>query len=66
MGKLHKIRRAIKRDPSEWMYDNGTGNIARGAHLTWEGKWEPMWYWDDKPYRTFVRSVLKEMGYNVE
>lgn len=59
MGKLHKLRRAIKRDPDRWH----SYSKARGAYQAPCG-WRPS-YWFDKPYRAFVRHVLRSLGYDV-
>jgi hypothetical protein len=53
MGKLHTLRRAIKREPDKWRY--AFGNL--GAGRDWKtGQWYPSYF----GYKRFVRKVLAE------
>ena len=54
MGKLHKLRRTILRDPSKWEHYSSCG-----AHY-WKGEWRSCPW--GHPYRSFVRSVLNKAG----
>jgi hypothetical protein len=65
MGKLHKLRRAIEREPEKWM----SGNYARPASngYPYEGHWHPHWNTlNNERHRLFVRSVLRKLGYMVK
>lgn len=60
MGKLHTLRRQIERDLK------AGGGIAKtwqskycGAYV-YRGQWKP-WDWS-KPYRNFIRKVVREFG----
>ena len=75
MGKLHRLRRAIEANPEQWLirYDR-TGRIANVAGASFHRttptdatrRWHPRSAWDDQhPYRAFVRSVLRDLGYPV-
>lgn len=61
MGKLHTLRREVKRNPDEWCRQNRNGvYIARGARRTENGFKPATWrhrgnYYS---YRNFVRDVL--------
>ena len=54
MGKLHKLKRAILRNPSTWYNVDGAGKCG--------GEWEPQTWWGggSKSYGSFIRSVLKK------
>ena len=71
MGKLHTLKRAVERHPEKFMVDYRLahmGIIAEGAIFR-DGQWEPIVCDRERsrlfPYRKFVRSVLKQMGYDV-
>jgi hypothetical protein len=54
MGKLHKLRRAIEKNPDKW-------RMARAARIyKWKGAWvcEPIHYWGYS-YRAFVNKYVK-------
>ncbi len=69
MGKLYKLRRAVRNDPLKWMHPFYGG--ARGAVFnereSWLGRgnagWQPAGVFYDNPrsYKAFVRSALDEM-----
>ena len=55
MGKLHTLRRAIKRDPNKW-------KVARGAAKGNDGKWRPKnWFGFKASYLGFIKHVLFEI-----
>lgn len=60
MGKLHKLRRAIERDPAQFYGTNRAGELTRvhGA-MKLSRRWRP-WPWSSS-YRAFVASVLKDI-----
>ncbi len=59
MGKLHKLRRAIKREPEKWR------KFGYYGAMFWNGNWEPRnWLSAPFPYQAFVKSVLKEIKKN--
>jgi hypothetical protein len=64
MGKLHKIRRAIHRDPQSWIEPRG--RFARSANL-YEHPVKPRQYhWHQTAnQRIYVRKVLRDLGYDV-
>lgn len=68
MGKLHTLRRAIERDPKKFFDTYDWGVSVEGANFS-EGQWEPMVCDRERsrlfPYRKFVKSVLKRLGYDV-
>ncbi len=71
MGKLYKLRKAIRKDPIKWTFTYGGGGHARGATFhkreTRYGKnnagWQPVDFLFDNPksYKSFVQSVINEM-----
>lgn len=69
MGKLHTLKRAIKRDPQKWV---GNWGVGTGANFV-DGQWNPYssspyslsWRRFGHPYQAFVRHTLKELGYDV-
>ncbi len=71
MGKLYKLRKAIRKDPIKWTFTYSGGGHARGAvfneHESWYRRnnvgWQPTGFLFDNPksYRSFVQSVLNEM-----
>lgn len=70
MGKLHTLRRAVERDPDKFMTDYGRagiGIVVQGAIFR-DGQWEPVVCDRERsrlfPYRKFVASVLRRLGYN--
>lgn len=66
MGKLHTLRRAIHRDPQEYIAKFGRENYARGAEFrTKTGQWGPHPFFFVAPYRGFVCHVLLLLGHNV-
>lgn len=71
MGKLHTLRRAIEREPEKWFNLESTGRCwAYGAsRRIWSNnnRWEPTapWGYHGKAYRSFVKQVLKELGYEL-
>ncbi len=81
MGKLHTLRRAIRRNPQAFMRElpvfeqsgreeprfTGIRLFSDGAQFR-AGQWEPAVVNDHKvlfPYRRFVRSTLVSLGYDV-
>lgn len=71
MGKLHTLRRAVERHPERFISDYrsvGMGVIPQGAIFR-GGQWEPIVCDRERsrlfPYRKFVRSVLRQMGFDV-
>jgi len=67
MGKLHTLRRAIERNPKEWMHENYCRKVVMSAKKTKTGQWVPFLGWcSKKSYRSFVKHVLKELGYDVD
>lgn len=70
MGKLHTLRRAIERNPSEWYHKHSNfvvlGGFDRGhvkGALFFRNRWRPT-TWGNS-YRAFVASVLRGLGYSV-
>jgi hypothetical protein len=66
MGKLHKLRRAIEKNPGEWYYDDRwlKKRMIRSARVY---KWKGQWYCKPREtfyhdYQVFVKSVLRELG----
>lgn len=69
MGKLHTLKRAVWRDPEAF--------LRRTIHGKWladgGAKYDPhthrwvssYWYWPHAPYRSVVRAVLREKGYDL-
>lgn len=58
MGKLHTLKRAIKRSPEKWYWINLSGICyARGAYL-FKNEWHSI---SNPSYRKFVAKVLKEI-----
>lgn len=81
MGKLHTLRRAIRRDPKTFMSEGplfeqngreaprliGIRDFASGAEFR-EGQWQPTVISRAQsllPYRRFVKATLSELGYDV-
>lgn len=76
MGKLHTLRRAIERNPKDWLIVRTYGYGAKARTMTFaapayfdrkSGQWVPTnrllpWY-GPSPYLSFVASVLRELGY---
>ena len=64
MGKLHKLRREIKREPTLWYeeteWPRGTLRRPTSAHFR-RGKWRPDTVYGGS-YLKFVRSVLRDLG----
>jgi hypothetical protein len=77
MGKLHSLRRAIEANPEQWLFRNigdRSGRIVNVAGASFHRKtptdptrrWYPRSAWNTQhPYRAFVRSVLRDLGYPV-
>ena len=69
MGKLHKIRREIARNPDRWMevlprYGLATRSfLACSAAKSTTGAWYPSVY--GNAYRAFVRKTLRDLGKRV-
>lgn len=64
MGKLHTLKREIKRNPDRWVSqwrDKGTGAYFDKR----AGRWEPLnfWWTDKRSYQGFVDHVLRGLGY---
>ena len=57
MGKLHTLRRAIKRNPERW--EATPWGKAHSAYF-WNGEWCPSWGMRG-PYQAFVQHVLDEI-----
>jgi len=81
MGKLHTLRRAIRRDPKTFMSDGplfeqngqkepqlvGVRAFVSGAEFR-DGQWQPTIVSTAQtllPYRRFVKATLRELGYDV-
>jgi len=81
MGKLHTLRRAIRRNPKAFMSEGplfdpdgkaephlvGIWLFCSGAQFR-DGQWQPTVVADNTsllPYRRFVRLTLAELGYDV-
>src|SRR5215467_3525092 len=81
MGKLHTLRRAIRRNPKAFMTEGplfepngqaeprlvGIRSFCSGARFQ-NGQWEPVVVDNNRalfPYRALVRATLTEMGYDV-
>lgn len=68
MGKLHKIRREIEKDPSKWVtidYKNRIGGYnAVGAGVRF-GIIKPMPWYIRKSYLGFVKHVCESLGYKI-
>ena len=63
MGKLHKLRRAILRNPDEWIYTSYFGaHDAMPAYITPFNGARPMGWWWSHSYKQFVRKVLRDIG----
>jgi hypothetical protein len=70
MGKLHSLKRAIKRNPekffqiayniSDEVIPIGVRKYNNKCFKIWEGT-----YSFDKSYRNFVKKVLIELGYKI-
>jgi len=74
MGKLHKIRRAIKRNPERfiakythyWLGEREDDPLqVRGVAYTKKSGTKTLFTYS-VPHRNFVKGVLREMGYNVK
>jgi len=69
VGKLHTLRRAIEREPGRWYCDwkypwerePRQPKAARYVNGQWRPSPQP--YYRHGPYESFVRHVLKELGY---
>jgi len=72
MGKLHSLRRAIERNPESWILTWGKWGPRQEFYALYANRprprspdWSPGYNaWKGGPYRNFVRSVLKELGYD--
>ena len=81
MGKLHTLRRAIQRAPRAFMNEvpafEQTGQteprftriqfVCSGAQFC-DGQWQPVVVSRQRslfPYRGFVRTTLRELGYEI-
>jgi hypothetical protein len=60
MGKLHKLRRAIEREPERWIVRVWDGRVisVRGAYHVKSG-WRPS---EGRSYGKFVKKTLQELG----
>lgn len=64
MGKLHTLRRAIERDPHQWMYRiRVSAYRAMGASFSSKDHWIPLYVPD---YRSFVKHILGKLGYDMK
>lgn len=70
MGKLHSIRRAVERNPDAWRLWRfmAWGKETERPHIHgaefYRGQWIPTpWRWK---YRSYVKKVLRDLGYTVE
>ncbi len=52
MGKLHTLKRAVRRDPAKWR----RGYYAYFSKAT--GQWEPGTYYGGRDYRPLIRKLL--------
>lgn len=59
MGKLHKLRRAILKDPMAWVSDRHGQPMA--AVRYGNRPWEPRSSWCVKSYVRFVKKVLADI-----
>lgn len=65
MGKLHKLRRAIEREPDKWKNARAAkhwrGNPALRHRPSRSASWEPQGYYYGgvHSYRAFIKHVLK-------
>ena len=69
MGKLHTLRRAVERDPLKFTSNYWQGGLSVQGAIFRAGQWEPIVSDSERsrlfPYRKFVRSELKRLGYKV-
>ena len=75
MGKLHTLRRAIEANPERWLIRRARDGAILNVHGASSHKqtpssetftWHPVIaYASQRPYRAFVRSVLRDLGYPV-
>jgi hypothetical protein len=82
MGKLHTLRRAIRRNPAAFVREmpsfewagvgveprfTGIRLVCSGAQFR-DGQWQPTLVSAERslfPYRRFVRSTLRTLGYDI-
>jgi hypothetical protein len=81
MGKLHTLRRAIRRNPKAFVSEvpafeqegrteprfTGMQLVCSGAQFR-DGQWQAVVVSDQMslfPYRRFVRATLRELGYEI-
>ena len=59
MGKLHSLKRAIKKNPDAWHFQ---GRV-RGAFKKGTGEWVPQTWFAYGPhsYKKFVKKVLEDI-----
>lgn len=71
MGKLRKIRRAIIRDPCQFVYCNHytREKMCWGARRDWKDtRWRPFVNFhgyppaNNAPYRNYVKKTLADLG----
>lgn len=63
MGKLHKLRRTIERDPKKWLHRLSTyKNPYPFSAVYTNNQWVPNHDALRGPYRNFVRKVLEDLG----
>ena len=68
MGKLHTLRRAIERNPQQWLTAWLDGKQCawqvRPGHFFIEdkGHWHPGVHYSDKWYRAFIKVTLQRLG----
>jgi hypothetical protein len=66
MGKLHKLRKVIERDPERWFRKYNSGNKEVYGARKIAGRWHPanLYYGEYRwSYARFVRRVLIDLGY---
>lgn len=65
MGKLSKIRKAIEKDPEAWLGYRIPGAVRSSRNGP--DNWHPSSTWGPSrdSYRSFVRSVIKNLGVRI-
>lgn len=61
MSKLHKLRREIEKNPTNWISGWGAWQTPRSASVSRKGR--PLVYNYTNSYFRFVRKVLHDLGY---
>lgn len=67
MGKLHTLRRAIERNPQQWLGawitgHQGAWQVVPHGFTETQGRWYPSVYYSDKSYRAFLKVTLQRLG----